>query len=137
MTCDDSFRINNIMSTNNIFYKIFKIKYNNNFCYIKEKEDNYEKINVIGDYFTEEPRIKSIGYGETLSPYEYWKTNYKEIIQKLQENKTKLTTYNLREVIYSKITEARQGKPSVYKTLYEFFKAKKVLDPASAWVVID
>jgi len=145
---DDKFKIRNVMTTHNAFFTTFSIKYDNRYTYVPEQEDNYEKVNVIGDYFCELPRVQSIGYGEKQSPFDYWKDNYIQIIKKVLSNyiyndiikfpldnklKEHYYTYLLREDIYNSVTEARLGKPTVYNTLYKFFDAKKICDPASAY----
>lgn len=134
---DKPYYINNIISKigMNNFKNMYPYIYKdlNKYVYVSDNANIYEQVNILTDYFTEEPRIKSKGYGEKYSPYEYWQINKEEIIKRLTNQNVKPTILMLRDYIYDAIQDARMGKISVYYNLYKFFDAKNVLDPSMAW----
>lgn len=129
------YKLKNIIDQTGQFFNIFHIKYNNKYIYISNNSNNYDEINVIADHFTEDARIKSIGYMEKISPYECWNNDecIKKIIKSAIMNFGYINVISLRESVYKTITEARQGTPTSYLVLYDFFNAKHILDGASAW----
>lgn len=129
------YKLKNIINQTGRFFNIFHIKYNNKYIYIPNNPNNYDEINVIADHFTEDARIKSIGYMEKISPYDCWNNDdcIKKIIKYSIINFGYINVKSLRESIYKTITEARQGTPTSYLVLYNFFNAKHILDGASAW----
>ena len=132
---DKPYTLKNIITNSDDYYNLFYIPYNGHFVIIPNNPDNYNNINVIADHFTEDARVKSIGYMQEMSPYECW--NNDECIEKIIIYTIKKFGYinieTLRESLYKNITEARQGTPTSYFILYHFFKAKHILDGASAW----
>ncbi len=116
-----------------LFEKVFSYKYDNKYLYVRDSYETYESINILPDYFTEKPRVESRGHGEQQSPMELWNTNMYKILREVIKRKQDVTSYNLREAIYNMVVEARMSKTSQYVTLYNFFKAKRILDPSCAW----
>lgn len=116
-----------------LFEKIFDYRYKGEYLYIRDSYETYEKINILTDFFTEKPRVESKGHGEQQSPMELWHKNKYKIIREVIKKKQDVTCFNLREMIYKLVVEARMGKISQYITLYKFFKAKRILDPSCAW----
>lgn len=133
---DEPYKLKNIINFSGQFFNIFHIKYNDRYIHIPNYSENYNEINVIADHFTENARVKSIGYMEKMSPYDCWNNDecIKKIINYAIITFGQINMENLRESIYKTIkTEARQGTPTSYLVLYNFFKAKHILDGASAW----
>ena len=124
----------NIISETGKFQELYPIPFKNkDYLYFGMDPADYEKINILPDYFTEKPRIESTGHGETISPMEFWNYGSAQLLLGLLANNKDINTYNLREEIYRHIKEARQGKTTVYYSLYKYFNSKKVLDMACAW----
>ena len=98
--------------------------------------DIYDAFDIIADMFNEEPRIKTAGYGEKYSPYEYWvneELRDRWIRYLYQQKVFKFDAHVLREALYEcGIKEARQGKPSAYISLYSMFNGR-ILDMSSAY----
>lgn len=132
---DQPYKLKNIIDVTGKYFDLFNIKYNDRYIFIPNLSDNYENINVIADYFTEDARVKSIGFMQKISPYDCWHDDIckKKIINHCIKNYSIINIQNLRESLYENITEARQGTPTSYLSLYTFFNAKNVLDGASAW----
>jgi hypothetical protein len=98
--------------------------------------DHYEKINILPDMFNELPRIKSPGYSETHSIYDYW--NKKELrsrwlpvlYKRYLLNDGVVTSFDMREAIAGyygdgttakdRIIEPRQAKCTITKGAYLF-----------------
>lgn len=129
------FKFNNIIPKMgfSLFEKVFDYRFMGKYRYIRDNYDTYQNINILTDYFTEQPRIESIGHGETKSPMQLWQTDKKLLLNKLIEKKQDIDSYNVREIIYDSVVEARMGKIAQYVTLFNFFKAKRILDPSCAW----
>ena len=133
---NEPYKLKNIINISGQFFNIFHIKYNNKYVYIPNSPNNYDNINVIADHFTENARIKSIGYMGKISSYDCWNNNecIKKIINYAINTFGHINMETLRESSYKIIpTEARQGTPTSYLVLYNFFEAKHILDGASAW----
>ena len=95
---------------------------------------SYETIDILSDYFLEGPRVRSMGYGERDSPMDHWRqprlhprwlpTLFQDPEQRV------LTCRTLREWLYARgtprIVEARQGRPSLYMTMFQLLKPKCV-----------
>lgn len=113
--------------------KKFQHTFNGEYLYIYDDDEIYESVNILTDYFTEKPRIDSIGYGQTISHFELWRKNYKNFIAKLIREHKDINAFNLREEVYAIKSEARMGKINVPYSLYKFLKAKKILDPCAGW----
>ncbi len=100
--------------------------------------DMYNSADVVGDIFNEEPRIKTVGYGEKYSPYQLWTDKSLHYLwmpnlkKRVKEGNTP-TAYDYREAIYDTVTEARQEKASIYVSLYSLKNNCNVLDMSSAY----
>lgn len=78
---------------------------------------NHWEYDQIIDYYSEEARVKTPGYGEKYAAYEYWNHT---ILHKrwLKDDKQKYTLEEVRELIYENIQEARPAYSLVSKSLY-------------------
>lgn len=96
-------------------------------------DTEYETIDKLADYFSEENRMQAKRIDEVYSPMEAWKdpTFVKNIlVQSMAED---LTMHNLREAVYHNVKEATQFKPTLAKSFYTLFKAKRILDISAGW----
>lgn len=69
------------------------------------------------DYYSEEARVKSPGYGERYSSYDYW-TNKNLHDRWIKINTNLYTLKDIREMLYENIQEARLAYTSISKSLY-------------------
>jgi len=80
--------------------------------------DNHWEYDQIVDYYSEEARIKTPGYGEKYSVWEYWNNPL------LHRRWKRAGNGDNRELLYDAITEARPAYSTVaislYKALYDF-----------------
>lgn len=77
--------------------------------------NNHWDYDKIVDYYCEEARIKTPGYGEKYSLYDYWYNL--NLHSRWTDKKSTLTP---RELMYKSIQEARPAYISVSKSLYAF-----------------
>jgi ubiquinone/menaquinone biosynthesis C-methylase UbiE len=97
----------------------------------------YDKVDKLVDYFSEEIRMQA-HRKECVSPYDFYETNYSDVITKAQELQ-RLDTNNLpyrhwlREAIYMLIPECTAFKISVTKAFLKYIGSKVVLDPSAGW----
>ena len=128
----------------NIYYKDF----DNNIHYYNKlilyNNEDYNTINILTDYFTEEERVKAKVKKSKLSPYNYYQLNklrINTIFNKKKYPNKKDRIYNMREYIYSKCKEATLFKItsgySVIKYICNDLKLDisklNILDPSSGW----
>ncbi len=77
--------------------------------------DNHWNYDQVIDYYSEKARVKTPGYGEKYSQYEYW--NNPKLHSRWITNKD-ISMENARELLYEKIQEARPAYSLVSKSLY-------------------
>jgi hypothetical protein len=70
------YRLSNCRMTNN---SLFSPLFDGQYVVLSNLASNYQRIDLIGDYFTEEQRLKSIRSDEKFSPLEYWKTHFMRV----------------------------------------------------------
>ena len=103
-----------IKSANNDFHTFFKLSKIQ--CLPAGNEKEAWDLDVIADFYSEEARVKSIGYGETHSPFEF---ALSEKLRKERGIKHDMSDpYKFREEINEKIQEARLAYITTSKSLY-------------------
>lgn len=128
--------INN-KSLRNIIYQ-YKTK-NGKYLAIETLPEDYNQIDKITDYFTEDIRLKAIVKSESISPLDYFGNNEDEIIQKLKDENIPLTNYNVREEIFKSIKETTLFKTTFCKSIIQLLspdndpKQCKWLDISAGW----
>lgn len=97
--------------------------------------EDYEKYNLISDYFIEQHRIRALhGARTTESVFDYWCAHKAEILQQAAADKKRP-----REVVYYATTEVGTFRPTVMVGLLWFLRANfrrtwnYVLDPCAGW----
>jgi hypothetical protein len=66
------YQLSSCKMTNDLFPPLFDSGY----ISLSNLASNYQRIDLIGDYFTEEQRLKGIRSDQPLSPMDYWKTHF-------------------------------------------------------------
>jgi hypothetical protein len=116
---------------------IKKEKYRERNFSFENREGDYENIDILVDYFNEEIRMKGKLNHEQYSPIEAWRNKdflVKIVKEFLQKNKTdNLTSFALRELIWSNRLECNSFKASLASSVYWQFNARKILDISSGW----
>ena len=116
------------------------------FMIIGLERSDYEKMNILGDFFTEKARLNSRRRGFTCTPMELWITSFNKIWLKRMLNS--LTTNEVPVSIDSKLlretmasecmdracfVECSQFKLTVAVVMMRRFNATRVLDFCSGW----
>lgn len=99
-------------------------------------EDEYDKVDKLVDYFSEEARMQACRKGFP-SPLQFYQQSYSAVVAKAQElseqNPQKPFRHWLREAVYLLIPECTTFKIGVTKALLKFLGSKVVLDPSAGW----
>ena len=110
-------------------------------CYLPEqsqviletKQSDYDKYNLIADFFTEEHRIKSKRNNQQ-SVYSFWEENKSEVFTRCAKDfQSVFSQENLRETLYKITYEVTSFRPTNIVTMIKKFEAKKVLDFCAGW----
>jgi 16S rRNA G966 N2-methylase RsmD len=126
------YKILGLTSYSDLFPTTFK---NKGYLNLISTNKDYENIDILTDFFTEDVRMKALRKDQRISPFEWFKNKnnkFKVISSILNENKN-LNPYELREQIYLNVKECSTFKCSIVKTIYKFFNAKHVLDFSAGW----
>lgn len=96
---------------------------------------DYERMDVIADFFQEEPRLRAYRKDKRVSPLEMWSRSdfVEEMLHKSLEKYGQISLFALREVIYEEKLECTQFKPSLAVTIMKQFHATRVLDFSAGW----
>jgi len=105
--------------------------------YLTFKTSDYFNSMILSDLFNDDCRMKC-GFGDYISPVEYYKKNKNNIINIMKKKNIEITPMNIREEIYedmnkNHLRECSNHNPSVIKKFIKIFKSKKVLDMSSGW----
>lgn len=113
-----------------------KEKYRDRHFSFENRDGDYDNIDILVDYFNEEVRMKGKLNHEKYSPIDAWRNKdfLVKIVTEFIENKTTdLTSFELRELIWSSRLECNSFKASLASSVYWQFNAKKILDISSGW----
>jgi 16S rRNA G966 N2-methylase RsmD len=119
--------------------KRFVPLFNMSYLTIISELNDYERMDILGDYFNEPARLSAKRIDADKTPLECWKDP--KIVTTIVKEAMKsgcITTYTLREAMYTaKIVEATQFKPSlVVATIRYLFKDGQpidMLDISAGW----
>lgn len=131
------------LNTNNYYIDIHNNRYKYDII-IKYNISDYDKINILTDYFTENIRMRAIVKNSKYSPYDYYIHNKKSInalINKYDYPDLLQRIYLKREYIFNNCKEATTFKlTSGYSVIKYLCKINniditkiKVLDPSCGW----
>ncbi|ARF11076.1 methyltransferase domain [Hokovirus HKV1] len=109
----------------------------NRYTILLNKDSDYDDFNILSDFFNERCRMKCVLIGRNMSPYDYWKKEYKKIMDFCKKKYNNLDNNNLRESIYelfyNRRGECTSHRPNNIIALMQLFNAKKILDPSMGW----
>jgi len=98
----------------------------------------YEKVDILSDYFNEECRVSCRFFGSVGSIYDYYHKFFDKIIENMKRENLKITLRNIRETIWKYSKKEKYGecstfRPKIIKFFIDHFKARKILDISSGW----
>lgn len=112
----------------------FPFKYKGSYLSIVSTDDDYHNIDIITEYFQEKQRVQARRRDMTQSPLEFWSSpNNKSIIQFVLSKNQDMSTYNLREALFSSTKECTQFKCSLVRSIIMLFNARSMLDFSAGW----
>ena len=118
--------------------KLSKLNYNkykgNYLCFVAQEED-YDNIDILTDYFTDDQRMKARNKKSSMSPIDLWnsKEELSKLLSKMIDEKEEISSYNIRENIYKLKYECNSFKLTLASSIYWLFDAKKILDISAGW----
>jgi 16S rRNA G966 N2-methylase RsmD len=118
--------------------KLGKLNYNKYkgeyLCFVAQEED-YDNIDILTDYFTDDQRMAARNKKSTMSPIDLWKSKeaLSKLLNKMIDGKEEITSYNIRENIYKLKYECNSFKLTLASSIYWLFNAKKILDISAGW----
>ena len=120
--------------------KMFKYPTENgNYLSLVTKEDDYNTLDILTDYFTEDVRIKGKVKSQQYSPEEYHRLHYKDCIKQLEKANLPITNFNMRECIFEHTKETTLFRITLCKSLLQLIspdrntKECKWLDISAGW----
>lgn len=127
------FRIVNVNASRG-FFRRYPVTFRGSYAWIPANIAWYETINILTDFYSEEARMKSKGYGAKMSPYDQWfnPEERRKFLSFVAQGRT-LSLRTLRDAIYTLGKEARGSKITNSLSLYHYFSAERILDPSAAW----
>lgn len=96
---------------------------------------DYERIDKLVDYFTEEQRAKARRNDQEWSPWEAWQSLefLTTIVQELLAKNLAINTHELREALFRHVKEAAQFKATIALSFYEQLGCNRILDISAGW----
>ncbi len=128
---DEKYTIRNL--ENESFFTEDIMKFQNKYTLILNEEQDYEKYNMISDYFNENCRMICKRYDTELSPYQFWIKKPEVVIDYAYKNYKKVNIHTLREAIYKLSNECTSFKPTLIVSIIKLFNAKSILDFSAGW----
>lgn len=117
--------------------RIKKEKYRDSYLSFENRQGDYERIDILVDYFNEELRMKGRLNHQQYSPIDAWNNRsfIKRALQRfLDENKTDdFRSIDLRELIWKEGLECNSFKATLASSVYWYFDAKRILDISAGW----
>jgi len=95
---------------------------------------DYFDIDILTEYYQEEPRMKARRSDQKQSPLEFWNSSKNTMIfDKVISRGEDFNTYNLREALYAVVKECTQFKCTLMRAVIQKFNSKRVLDFSAGW----
>jgi hypothetical protein len=112
----------------------FPFKYKGNYLSIVSTDEDYHNIDIITEFFQEQQRVQARRRDMQQSPLEFWSSpNNKSVLEFVISKNQDVTTYNLREALFSSIKECTQFKCSLVRSIISLFNARSMLDFSAGW----
>jgi len=133
---------NNLLDPKFIDEKTGKVGYQ----YYISSDADYNAIDILGDYFNEEERLRAHRKDRAKSPYDDWLADGAAIItannispaalrEKSPDSAAKIDLHKLRELLFAKYSEATLFKCSLSLAIYRRFAGDRprILDISAGW----
>eukprot|EP00056_Hartaetosiga_gracilis_P018035 m.9389 g.9389 ORF g.9389 m.9389 type:complete len:676 (+) comp6342_c0_seq2:165-2192(+) len=99
--------------------------------------NDYNAMDVVVDFFQEKQRMKAVRKDENMSPWRKWKSYdfNKSVTSQCLSKRKCISTFGLREEVYSQAKECTQFKPSLVVGVLKHLNCagKRMLDFSAGW----
>lgn len=102
---------------------------------IATQPGDYERMDVLSDYFNEEQRLRARRADQVRAPLDAWtdRASVERLVRGLLHKQKDITSHALREALYVSTRECVQFKPSFAVALLRRLNASRVLDISAGW----
>lgn len=99
------------------------------------RQDEYDTINVLTDYFSEKQRMTARRKDQALSPIQFFRFPdfAAHLLNYLNLKGKPITSTELREAVYSNLKECTQFKTTIAFSTYKILNGKRILDISAGW----
>jgi hypothetical protein len=111
-----------------------ELMFRGNYYTIINYPDEWPNLEIMSDYFNHPVRSKCIHKPDTISSYDYFESNYNDIINEMRKRNLRIIPQNMDDIINEigpKVCS--MFKPKIFIHIVKLFGAKKVLDISSGW----
>lgn len=112
-------------------------RFERGFLSYAHREEDYEMMDVICDYFQEHARLSARLRNNKFSPMEMWEMNVDSLQEKTasraMEKFGRVDGLSLRESFYEFVRECTQFRPSFAVFIFKMFNVRRVLDFSAGW----
>jgi hypothetical protein len=116
-----------------------ELKFRNKHTIIINKNDDYDKFEILSDMFLEDLRVNCKIINTKLTSYNYFFKNYKYIGFSLLKKNNKITPHLIREFLWNNVVECTSFKPNVLIAIKQILYPNnsnnnfEMLDPSAGW----
>lgn len=130
--------INHTYFIDNVKLLHHELKFEGMYVLILSRDNEFQQVDEISDYFNEECRNKCLFFGSKGTTYDYYRTQLHLIIKHLEEKKLEISIENIRDIIFNFGKRDGYGECSTFKPKYlryiiDHFNAKNILDMSMGW----
>jgi hypothetical protein len=110
-------------------------KYRDRYMSFKTRPDDYDKIDILIDYYNELPRMAGKRVDKPYSPLDAWKNveYMTKLIGEALDKHQGISSHIMREAIWKSGLECNSFKASLASSVYWEFDAKRILDISAGW----
>ena len=117
----------------NIPFNKYKYLYIGRPLLLLSRKDDFNKYNIIVDYFQNKERVKCKIYGKDYSPYDLFIKQPNKIKKEALEEFGKITPFTIKEAIYKLKYECTSFRQLNLVSFIQMFQPKSVLDFSAGW----
>jgi len=94
---------------------------------------DYEKIDILSDFFTENSRLSAYRKDYKIAPLDYWRDYIDKLVNTVNDKYGEINSKNLREALWKTGSEAASFKLTLVSSILWQFDAKRILDISAGW----
>lgn len=130
--------INHPYFIDNVKLQSHELKFGNMYVLIMSRNNEFQEVDEISDFFNEECRNKCLFFGSKGTTYDYYRNHLDLIIKHLEEKHLEINMENMRNIIFNfgrrdGFGECSTFKPKFLRYIIDHFNAKNILDMSMGW----